>query len=75
MVLSLAVEPSVKVKTGSRDNSFEEFDTDEQVFTDEDLSRVDNTILDLEPEQSGTSAPVTGISSSSTDIIRTAHCI
>ena len=44
------------------DNSFEKLDTDKQVFPGEDLSRVDDTILDLEPEQSGSTAPVTGIS-------------
>ena len=59
---NFAKRSAYRSRTGSRDNSFEEFDTDEPVFTGKDLSRVDDTILDLEPEQSGTSAPVTGIS-------------
>ena len=59
---NFAKRSAYRSRTGSRDNSFQEFDTDEPVFTGEDLSRVDDTILDLEPEQSGTSAPVTGIS-------------
>ena len=32
------------------------------MLTGEDFSRVDDTLLDLEPEDSGTSAPLTGIS-------------
>ena len=59
---NFAKRSAYRSRTGSQDNSFEKFDTDEPVFTGEDLSRVDDTILDLEPEQSGTSAPVTGIS-------------
>ena len=59
---NFAKRSAYRSRTGSRDNSFEEFDTDEPVFTGEDLSQVDDTILDLEPEQSGSTAPVTGIS-------------
>ena len=46
----------------SQGDSFEEPETDEPVFTDEDLSWVDDTLLDLEPEDSSTNAPLTGIS-------------
>ena len=49
---NFAKRSAYRSRTGSRDNSFEEFDADEPVFTGEDLSRVDDTILDLEPEQS-----------------------
>ena len=48
--------------TGSQGDSFEEQDVDEPVCTGEDLSHVDDTLLDLEPEVSGSSATVTGIS-------------
>ena len=47
---------------GSQENSFEELDADKPAFTSEDLSRVDDTILDLEPEHSGSTAPATSIS-------------
>ena len=59
---NFAKRSAYRSRTRSRDNSFEEFDTDEPVCTGEDLSQVDDTILDLEPEQSSSSAPVTGIS-------------
>ena len=49
-------------KSGSQGDSFEEPETDELVFTGEDLSRVDDTLLDLEPEDSGTNAPLASIS-------------
>ena len=48
--------------TGSQGDSFEEQDVEELVFTGEDLSCVDDTLLDLEPKSSGSSAPVTSIS-------------
>ena len=43
-------------------DSFKEPETEEPALTGEDFSRVDDTLLDLEPEDSGTSAPLTGIS-------------
>ena len=49
-------------KTGSQGDSFEEPETEEPALTGEDFSQVDDTLLDLEPEDSGTSAPLTGIS-------------
>ena len=48
--------------TGSQGDSFEEQAVDEPVCTGEDLSRVDDTLLDFEPEVSGSSAQVTSIS-------------
>ena len=48
-------------RSGSKDDSFEEQDTDEPVFTGKDLSHMD-TLLDLEPEPSSSSTLVTGIS-------------
>ena len=44
-------------KSGSQGDSFEE-----PALTGEDFSRVDDTLLDLEPEDSSTNAPLTGIS-------------
>ena len=49
-------------KTGSQGDSFEELETEKPALTGEDFSQVDDTLLDLEPEDSGTSAPLTGIS-------------
>ena len=54
--------PAYRSCSGSQGGSFEEQDTGEPVFTGEDLSCVEDTLLDLEPEPSGSSAPVTGIS-------------
>ena len=48
--------------TGSQGDSFKEQDVDEPVCTGEYLSRVDDTLLDLELEVFGSSAPVTCIS-------------
>ena len=53
-------------RSGFQGDSFEEQDT-EPVFTGEDLSRVDDTLLDLEMEHSVSSVQVTGISPPSTD--------
>ena len=44
-------------KSGSQGDSFEE-----PALTSEDFSQVDDTLLDLEPEDSSTNAPLTGIS-------------
>ena len=62
---NFAKRSAYRSHTGSQGDSFEEQDVDEPVCTGEDLSRVDDTLLDLEPEpeSSGSSAPVTGISS------------
>ena len=48
--------------TGSQDDNIEPETEDEPVFTGEELSQVDNTVLELEPEQFGNIAPVTVIS-------------
>ena len=59
---SFAKRSAYRQKTGSQGDSFEELETEEQAMTGEDFSWVDNTLLDLEPEDTGTSAPLTGIS-------------
>ena len=59
---NFAKRSAYRSRTGSQGDSFEEQDVDEPVCTGEDLSRVDDTLLDLEPESSGSAAPVTGIS-------------
>ena len=59
---NFAKRSAYRSRTGSQGDSFEEQDVDEPVCTGEDLSRMDDTLLDLEPESSGSSAPVTGIS-------------
>ena len=51
-----------KQRTGSQGDSFEEPETEDPAQTGEDLSRVDDTLLDLEPEETGTGAPLAGIS-------------
>ena len=50
-------------RSSSEDDSLEPETKDESVLTGEELSQADDTLLDLEPEQTGNSAPVTGISS------------
>ena len=59
---SFAKRSAYRSCSDSQGDSFEAQDTEEPVFTSEDLSRVDDTLLDLDPEQTGSSAPVTGIS-------------
>ena len=59
---NFAKRSAYRHKTGSQGDSFEEPETEEAALTGEDFSRVDDTLLDLEPEDSGTSAPLTGIS-------------
>ena len=54
---NFAKRSAYRHKTGSQ-----EPETEEPALTGEDFSQVDNTRLDLEPEDSGTSAPLTGIS-------------
>ena len=49
-------------RSGSQDENLEPETDEEPVFTGEDLGQVDDTLLDLEPEQTGNIAPVTGIS-------------
>ena len=49
-------------KTSSQGDSFEEPETEELVMTCEDFPRVDDTLLDLKLEDTGTSAPLTSIS-------------
>ena len=55
---SFAKRSSYRHRTGSHEPETDE----EPVFTGEDLGQVDNTLLDLEPEQTSNMAPVTGIS-------------
>ena len=52
---SFAKRSAYRHKTGSQGDSFEELEKKELVLTVEDFSRVDDTLLDLEPEDSGTS--------------------
>ena len=59
---NFAMRSAYRHKSGSQGGSFEEPETDNSVFTGEDLSQVDNTLLDLEPEDSSTNAPLTSIS-------------
>ena len=59
---SFAKRSAYRQKTGSQGDSFEESETEEPVITGEDFSWVDDTLLDLEPKDTGTSAPLTGIS-------------
>ena len=59
---SFAKTSAYRHKTSSQGGSFEEPETEELMLTGEDFSQVDDTLLDLEPEDSGTSAPLTGIS-------------
>ena len=47
-------------RTGSQGSSFEEPETEDPAQTGEDLSRVDDTLLDLEPEETSTGAPLAG---------------
>ena len=49
-------------RTGSQGDSFEEPEAEDPAQTGEDLSRVDDTLLDLEPEDTSISAPLAGIS-------------
>ena len=59
---SFAKRSAYKHKTGLQGDSFEEPETEEPSLTDEDFSKVDDTLLDLELEGSSASAPLTGIS-------------
>ena len=59
---SFAKRSSYCNRTSSHDDNIEPETEDAQVFTNEELSQVDDTLLDLEPEQSGNIAPFTGIS-------------
>ena len=52
---NFAKRSTYRQRTGSQGDSFEEPES-------EDLSRVDDTLLDLEPEDTNTSAPLAGIS-------------
>ena len=53
---------SYRQRSGSQDENLEPETDEEPAFTGEDLGQVDDTLLDLEPEQTGNIAPVTGIS-------------
>ena len=58
---NFAKRSAYRQKTGSQGDSFEEPETEDPAQTSEDLSRVDDTLLDLEPEETGTGAPFAGI--------------
>ena len=59
---NFAKRSAYRQRTGSQGDSFEEPETEDPAQTGEDLSRVDDTLLDLEPEETGTGAPLAGIS-------------
>ena len=59
---SFAKRSSYCHRTGSHDDNLEPETDEETVFTGEELSQVDDTLLDFEPEQTGNIALVTGIS-------------
>ena len=59
---NFAKRSAYRHRTGSQGDSVEEPETEEPAETGEDFSRVVDTLLDLEPEESGTSAPLTSIS-------------
>ena len=59
---SFAKKSAYRQKTGSQGDSFEEPETEEPAMTGEDFSRLGDTLLDLELEDTGTSAPLIGIS-------------
>ena len=56
---NFAKRSAYRSRTWCQKNSFEEPDISEPVFTSEDLSRVDDSILDLEPKHSYSTAAVT----------------
>ena len=57
-----AKRSAYRQKTGLHGDSFVELEIGELEITSEDFSQVDDTLLDLEPEDTGISAPLTGIS-------------
>ena len=59
---NFAKRSAYRHKTGSQGDLFEEPETEEPALTGEDFSQMDDTLLDLEPEDTSTSAPLTGIS-------------
>ena len=59
---NFAKRSAYRQRTGSQGDSFEEPETEDLAQTGEDFSRVDDTLLDLEPEETGTGAPLAGIS-------------
>ena len=59
---NFAKRSAYRQRTGSQGDPFEEPETEDPAQTGEDLSRVDGTLLDLEPEETGTGAPLAGIS-------------
>ena len=59
---NFAKRSAYRDKTGLQGDSFEEPETEEPALTGDDFSRVDDTLLDLEPEDTSTSAPLTDIS-------------
>ena len=56
---NFAKRSAYRLKTGSQGDLFEEPETEDPALTGQDLSPVDDTLLDLEPENSGT-VTVTG---------------
>ena len=59
---SFAKRSSYRNRTSSHNDNIEPETDDKLLFTSEELSQVDNILLDLELEQSSNVAPVTGIS-------------
>ena len=59
---NFAKRSAYRQRTSSQDDSFEEPEKEDPAQTGEDLSWVDDTLLDLEPEETGTSAPLASIS-------------
>ena len=59
---NFAKRSAYRQRTGSQGDSFEELETEDPAQTSEDLSREDDTLLDLEPEDTGFSATLAGIS-------------
>ena len=59
---SFAKRSFYRHRTGSHEDNVEPETDEEPVFTGEDLGQVDDTLFNLEPEQAGNMAPVTGIS-------------
>ena len=59
---NFAKRSAYRQRTGSQGDSFEEPETEDRAQTGEDLSRVDDTLLDLEPEDTSTDQPIASIS-------------
>ena len=58
---NFAKRSAYRQRTGSQGDSFEEPETEDPSQSGEDLSRVDDTLLDLELEDTGANQPIAGI--------------